>query len=60
MFERVVHEKNEDRVSAAGRTSGGRYLFVSYTMRRGKVRAVTAYTLPRKLREIYDAEKEKL
>ena len=60
MVEQVVRREGEDRVTAAGRTDAGRYLFVAYTMRAGRIRAITAYTLPRKMRRMYDAATEKL
>jgi uncharacterized DUF497 family protein len=53
MVERIV-TGSEDRITALGKTMRGRYLFLVYTMRSGHVRAVTAYTLPRKQRRVYD------
>lgn len=60
MVEQINRVKDEYRVAAYAMTSAGRYLFVAYTMRNNNVRPVTAYTLPRKLRRIYNAAKESL
>ena len=37
-----LHSRDEDRHIILGPTNQGRYLFIVYTMRRGKVRVVTA------------------
>ena len=42
----------EERVLCAGLTKAGRPLQFVYTMRRGKVRVVTAHTAHKKVREI--------
>lgn len=41
----------EERVLCAGTTDGGRTLQVVYTIRRGRIRVITAHTAPRKVRE---------
>ena len=45
--------KGEARVHAVGVTSAGRLLEVIYTVRRAKVRAVTAYPVNRSKREAF-------
>jgi uncharacterized DUF497 family protein len=54
MIEHVIERDAEKRVVAAGKTKAGRYLFLAYTMRGGRVRPVTAYSLPRSKRKDYD------
>jgi uncharacterized DUF497 family protein len=58
MKEVIVSRKGEPRVVAFGKTAQGRYLFLAYAVRRGKVRPITAYTLPREKRREYDEEFE--
>jgi len=41
----------EERVPCAGLTDAGRPLQLVYTMRRGRIRVITAHTANRKLRE---------
>jgi uncharacterized DUF497 family protein len=43
----------ERRYAIVGATESGRILFVVFTMRRGRVRIVTAYSAPRKARLRY-------
>ena len=43
--------KGEERVLCAGLTDAGRSLQFVYTMRRGKIRVITAHTARRKVRE---------
>lgn len=52
--EQVLERSGEVRVAAVGKTKAGRYLSIVYTMRRGHVRPVTAYTLPRRRRRCYE------
>lgn len=48
----TVHERSgEERVLCAGLTDVGRPLQFVYTIRRGKIRVVTAHTAKRKIRE---------
>ena len=48
----AVHERSgEERVLCAGLTDAGRPLQFVYTMRRGRVRVITAHTAKRKVRE---------
>jgi len=43
--------RGEERVLSAGRTDAGRALQFVYTVRRGKIRVLTAHTAKRKVRE---------
>jgi len=43
----------EERVSALGVTNEGRFLFVVFTIRRGKIRVVSARDTNKKERKIY-------
>jgi uncharacterized protein len=54
MIEQIVERAGEKRVSAIGKTKAGRYLFLAYVMRDGRIRPVTAYTLPRNKRKDYE------
>jgi len=46
--------KRESRFWVLGRTAAGRLLTVVYTMREGMIRAVTAHTMKRKNRSLYE------
>jgi len=43
----------EERVSALGVTNEGRFIFVVFTMRRGKIRVVSARDTNKKERKVY-------
>jgi len=43
----------EERLSALGVTNEGRFLFVVFTMRRGRIRVVSARDVNKKERKIY-------
>lgn len=45
--------EGEPRWKLFGKTAKGRYIIVVFTLRKGKVRPVTAYTMNRKDRELY-------
>jgi uncharacterized DUF497 family protein len=47
----VQKRSGEERVLCAGHTDEGRPLQFVYTMRRGRVRVITAHTAKRKVRE---------
>jgi hypothetical protein len=49
----------EQRAHVIGITGAGRMLELVYTVRRGRIRAVTAYPLKRSKREIYRGQFEK-
>jgi len=53
------HSESEQRYVALGSTNEGRPLFVAFTIRRNRVRVVSARPMSRKERMIYDAEKAK-
>lgn len=46
----VQRRSGEDRVLCAGLTNAGRALQFVYTMRRGKIRVITAHTAKKKIR----------
>jgi uncharacterized DUF497 family protein len=60
MIEQIVERAREKRVAAIGKTKAGRYLFLAYAMRAGRIRPVTAYTLPRSRRKDYEEKIKKL
>ena len=43
----------ERRIATIGSTAGGRILFVVFTVRRGRLRVITAYTAPEHMRRQY-------
>jgi uncharacterized DUF497 family protein len=47
----ATRRSGEERVLCAGLTDAGRPLQFVYTMRRGKIRVVTAHTAHKKIRE---------
>ncbi len=49
----------EERVSALGVTNEGRFLFVVSTMRRGRIRVVSARDMNKKERKIYHEKVKK-
>ncbi len=49
----------EERVSALGLTNEGRFLFVVFTIRTGKIRVVSARDMNKKERKIYDEKIKK-
>lgn len=48
------HSIAEDRSAAFGRTEGGRRLVVIFTMRRSKVRVISARDMNKKERQFYE------
>lgn len=52
----VRHSDAEQRYVALGRTSEGRRLFVAFTIRRDRVRVISARPMSRRERVIYEAE----
>ena len=48
------HSDDEQRYVALGETNEGRRLFVSFTVRRGRARVISARPMSRKERAIYD------
>jgi len=49
----------EERVSALGVTNEGRFLFVVFAIRRGRIRVVSARDMNKKERKIYDEKIKK-
>ena len=52
------HSDDEQRYVALGGTNEGRRLFVSFTVRRGRARVISARPMSRKERAIYDEAKK--
>jgi uncharacterized protein len=50
------HSQTEQRHYALGQTDTGRHLFIAFTIRRGKIRVISARDMSRKEREIYAQE----
>ena len=53
----VLHSEGEQRYVALGSTGEGRRLFVAFTIRRNRVRVISARPMSRKERQIYEAAK---
>lgn len=53
------HSHDEQRVVALGRTTEGRRLFVSFTIRRSRIRIISARPMSRKERLIHDQARAK-
>jgi len=54
----VRHSGSEQRYVALGTTNQGRALFVAFTVRRSRVRIVSARPMSRRERAIHDEEKK--
>ena len=54
----TAHSQNETRYYALGRTHLGKQLFVAFTVRENKIRAISSRLMSRKEREIYEQEKD--
>jgi uncharacterized DUF497 family protein len=54
-----VHSRFENRHYALGRTNDERYLFVVFTIRRNKIRVISARDMSKRERRIYGEEIEK-
>lgn len=52
------HSAGEQRYIALGETHEGRRLFISFTVRRGRARVISARPMSRKERAIYDQTKK--
>jgi len=50
----VVHSQKEDRFTALGRTNKGRKLFITFTVRGGRIRVISARDMSRKERRLYE------
>ena len=54
LFEDEKHSEREDRVLAFGRTSGGRYLVIAFTIRQHLIRIISARNMNNKERGAYE------
>ncbi len=54
----VKHSKKENRFYALGHTDAGRLLFVVFTVRRDKIRVISARDMNRKERKVYESHEE--
>lgn len=54
-----VHSKFEPRYYVLGRSNDGRHLFIVFTIRRNKIRVISARDMSRKERRIYREQIEK-
>lgn len=53
----VLHSEIEQRYVALGSSSEGRRLFIAFTIRRNRVRVISARPMSRRERQIYEAAK---
>lgn len=51
----IEHSEEENRFYALGHTDSGRTLFVVFTVRRGKIRVISARDMNRRERTAYEA-----
>ena len=54
----VKHSEKEERYQALGHTNIGRLLFISFTIRKGRIRVISAREMNRKERKVYNEQKE--
>ncbi len=54
-----IHSMAESRYYVLGRTNDGRYLFIVFTVRKNKIRVISARDMSRKERRIYREQIEK-
>ncbi len=57
--ENEVHSRTENRYYALGRTNDERLLFIVFTIRRNKIRVISARDMSKRERRVYRAEIEK-
>jgi uncharacterized DUF497 family protein len=50
------HSKNEPRLHAFGKTDEGRHLTIAFTVRRGRIRVISARPMNRKEMRFYEKE----
>jgi len=55
-----IHSKFEPRYYVLGRTNDGRHLFIVFTIRRNKIRVISARNMSRRERRIYREQIEKI
>jgi uncharacterized protein len=53
------HSDKEERYHALGHTNDNRLLFVSFTMRKERIRVISAREMSRRERIVYNEQKEK-
>ena len=53
-FKDKLHSKGEERFRIIGRTKGGRLLFVVFTIRRNRVRVISARDINKKEVKLYE------
>ena len=54
-----IHSKFEPRCYVLGRSNDGRHLFIVFTIRRNKIRVISARNMSRRERRIYREQIEK-
>ncbi len=54
-----IHSKHEPRFYILGNTNEGRHLFIVFTVRRNKIRVISARNMSRRERRIYREQLEK-
>lgn len=54
-----IHSKYEPRYYVLGRTNDGRHLFIVFTIRRNRIRVISARNMSRRERRIYREQIEK-
>jgi hypothetical protein len=54
LYPEPVHSESEDRFYVIGRTGTDRHLFVVFTIRKNKIRIISARDMAKKERRIYD------
>lgn len=50
------HSQNEPRCYVLGQTNSARLLFIAFTVRKDKIRVISARDMSRKEREVYERE----
>ena len=55
----IEHSDKEERYHALGHANNGKFLFISFTIRRDRIRVISAREMNRKERKIYHEQKEK-
>lgn len=55
----IYHSHAEERFSALGRTNGGKMLFISFTIRAGLIRIISARPMSRLERRVYEENVQK-
>jgi len=58
VLEDVGHSQDERRYLALGETAAGRHLFVAFTIRRDRIRVISARPMSRRERRAYEQARE--